>query len=205
MFGCFFLYKFRSIIFFQVYLKNLLMEDEIRELFRNIHTEDANLRHDAFTKIINLTHDEVDWSYEVWDELLAQLKHKNNHQRAIAAQILCNLTKSDPEGRMITDLHKVIDVTRDERFVTARHSLQSIWKIAVVNDHLQNMVLEQLSIRFHSCALEKNCTLIRYDIIEIFRKIYDILNKEDIKLKAQELVETEKDPKYKKKYMSLWK
>lgn len=181
------------------------MEDEIRELFRNIHTEDANLRHDAFTKIINLTHDEVDWSYEVWDELLAQLKHKNNHQRAIAAQILCNLTKSDPEGRMITDLHKVIDVTRDERFVTARHSLQSIWKIAVVNDHLQNMVLEQLSIRFHSCALEKNCTLIRYDIIEIFRKIYDILNKEDIKLKAQELVETEKDPKYKKKYMSLWK
>ena len=32
----------------------------------------------------------VDWAYEGWDEALKNLKHKDNHNGAIAAQVLRN-------------------------------------------------------------------------------------------------------------------
>jgi len=40
---------------------------------------------------------------------------------------MSSLAKSDPK-RMLKELDTLFAVTRDERFVTARHSLQSLWK-----------------------------------------------------------------------------
>jgi hypothetical protein len=72
----------------------------------------------------------VDWAYDVWDQLIKDLIHPNNHQRSRVAQFLCSLAKSDPEKRMLEDFPAVWAVTKDKKFVTARHSLQSIWKKA---------------------------------------------------------------------------
>ena len=68
------------------------------------------------------------WAYDVWDGFLDGLKHKDNHVRAISSQILSNLAKSDPKEKMLKDFGKLLEVTKDERFVTARHCLQSLWK-----------------------------------------------------------------------------
>jgi HEAT repeat protein len=137
----------------------------------------------------------VDWAYEVWDEMVQNLSHKNNRQRAIAAQVLCNLAKSDPEMRMLDDFDSLLAVTRDERFVTARHCLQSIWKVGLAGKQQREILLEGLEGRFYDCRLEKNCTLIRYDIIVALKNIYDGNPGEDIQNKAIELIETEPDLK----------
>ena len=71
----------------------------------------------------------VDWAYDLWNEVVENLSHKDNHNRAIAAQVLCNLAKSDPEGRILKDFDTLLAVTRDARFVTARHCLQALWKV----------------------------------------------------------------------------
>jgi len=181
------------------------MDPITRKHLDNLQSEDANLRYEAFSSIISITHQPVDWAYEVWDDLLAQLQNKNNHQRAIAAQVLCNLAKSDPGNRMLKDLDKIMEVTWDERFVTARHTLQSLWKIAAVGKKLQTMVVERLVNRYHDCIKEKNCTLIRFDIIQSFRRLYDQVNDKEVKEKALELIQLENDPKYQKKYEGLWK
>ena len=52
---------------------------------------------------------------------------------------------------------------------------------------------------------EKNCTLIRFDIIQSLRKLYDAVKDEEVKAKALELIGTEADIKYRKKFASLWK
>jgi hypothetical protein len=62
-----------------------------------------------------------------------------------------------------------------------------------------------LARRFTECASEKNCTLIRYDIVESLRKIYDAAPDERVKAKALELIDTEADPRYRKKYAGVWK
>lgn len=159
------------------------------------------------TNLVNLhtTDRPVDWAYEVWDDLVARLRHQDNHERAIAAQVLANLAKSDPEKRMLRDFPALLAVTRDERFVTARHCLQSLWKVGAAGPEQRQIVVASLEQRYHECISEKNCTLIRYDIIQSLRHIYDAVPDETIKEKALALIETETDLKYRKKYATLWR
>ena len=147
----------------------------------------------------------VDWAHEAWDELVEGLTHKDNHVRAISSQLLANLARSDPKGRMFKDFDKLLAVTKDEKFVTARHCLQSIWKVGLGGKNAQIMVVKGLEKRYQECAKEKNGSLIRYDILVGLHNLYEATTSSEIKERALELIELEKDMKYKKKYASVWK
>jgi hypothetical protein len=181
------------------------MDKSTRTNLDNLHSEDGDTRFNAMNAILKMTEERVEWAHEVWDDMLAHLRHENNHQRAIAAQVLCNLAKSDTENRMVKDFAALLAVTKDERFVTARHCLQSLWKVGAAGKKLQKIVVDGLADRFKECAAEKNCTLIRYDIIQGLKRLYDAVRDETIKAKALELIGTETDDKYRKKYASVWR
>jgi hypothetical protein len=181
------------------------MDQTTREHLNNLHSNDADSRYASFQYIINLTNQPVNWAYEVWDDLLNLLRTGDNHQRTIAVQVLSNLAKSDNEKRLLKDLDQLLVVTKDEKFVTARHSLQSLWKVAVVSDDLKKKVVDNLSKRFDECITEKNCTLVRYDILEVFRKIYDQVHDDKLKDTALAIIRKEDNVKYRKKYTGIWK
>ena len=180
------------------------MDETTRKLFGDLRRTDYQVRYITFLNILAETDKPVDWAYEVWDWLVAELKSEDNHQRAIAAQILGNLAKSDPQKRVLKDFDKLLAVTSDERFVTARHSLQAIWKVGAAGKEQRQMLVDALSSRFQDCASEKHYTLIRYDILQGFRNLYDAVGDESLKMKAQALIETEADPKYRQKYRRVW-
>ena len=83
--------------------------------------------------------------------------------------------------------------------------MQALWKVGVVGKKQQKLVIDGLTQRFKECRAEKNCTLIRYDIIQSLKNMYDVVADEKIRQKALELIESEEDLKYRKKYASLWK
>src|SRR5829696_6998202 len=180
------------------------MDDTTRNHLDNLRSKDRELQNKAYYYILEVTEKPVDWAYEGWDGLVKDLRHKDNHVRAIAAQVLANLAKSDPENRMKKDFPALLAVTKDEKFVTARHTLQSIWKVGI-EPKMKKTVVEGLASRFQECVSEKNCTLIRYDIIQGLHTLYNEVKDETIKKKALALIETEADAKYKKKYSSVWK
>ena len=126
-------------------------------------------------------------------------------ERSIASQILSNLAKSDPKQRILNDLPRLLQVTKDERFVTARHCLQALWKVGVSGESQRKALLKGLTGRFRECAAEKNCTLIRYDILVVLRRVYDVAGDEQIRDVAEKLIATEEDHKYRKKYMTVWR
>ena len=181
------------------------MDNTIQTQIDNIRSTDGDVQNKAYFYILEKTDKPVDWAYEVWDQMIENLTHKDNHVRAISAQVLSNLAKSDPKNRMLKDFHKLLEVTKDERFVTARHCLQSLWKVGVVGKKQQKVYMDGLERRFEECITEKNCTLIRYDILQSMRNVYDSAKDEKIREKALELIETEDDLKYRKKYATLWK
>lgn len=185
------------------------MNAETRALLDDVGSPDGQKQNAAYLRLLALTDQPVDWAYEAWDELLEGLGHKDNHVRAISSQVLCNLAKSDPDQRMLTDFGALLAVTRDERFVTARHCLQSLWKVGAAGAAQRAVYLDGLETRFHECASEKNCTLIRHDIIQSLRNVYDAAGSspgvEAVKTRALALIETEPDPKYRKKYTTVWK
>jgi hypothetical protein len=181
------------------------MDQRIRVSLEDLDSQDREVQNQAFMQLLAATCEPVDWAYEVWDEMLAMLSSRDNHQRAIAAQILANLARSDPDRRMLKDFAALLVVTKDERFVTARHCLQSLWKIGLAGPGQRQMVVDGLEGRFYECITEKNCTLIRYDIIQDLKNLYDAVKDEAVREKALALIETEEDLKYRKKYAGVWK
>jgi hypothetical protein len=181
------------------------MDQTTRTHVDNIRSTDKDVQNAAYAYVIEVTNQPVDWAYEVWDEMVDGLTHKDNHVRAIAAQVLCNLAKSDRDNRMRRDFDKLLNVTKDDRFVTARHCMQNLWKVGAAGKAQQQMLMAGLSHRFQECASEKNCTLIRFDIIQGLRNLYDQVHDEAIREKALALIETEPDVKYRKKYAGVWK
>ena len=67
------------------------------------------------------------------------------------------------------------------------------------------MPVNGLAGRFADCVAEKNSTLIRHDIIQDLRNLYDLENDEALRKKALEWIDREDDPKYRKKYASVWR
>jgi hypothetical protein len=181
------------------------MDSEIRTHFENLNGIDNEKQYQSYLILLPATEKKVDWAYEVWDELVAKLKHKDNHLRTITVQLLCNLAISDPENRILRDFDALLAVTRDKRFVTARHSLQALWKIGLAGEKQKALVLAGLKQRFAECAQEKNGTLLRYDIIVGLRQLFDFTNDATIKDLALQLIELEQDRKYRKKYAGAWK
>ncbi len=181
------------------------MNESIRAHLDHIYATDKTLQNQAYFAFLEATDQPVDWAYEAWDNLIEGLRHTDNHVRAIASQILCGLAKSDPEKRMLKDFEILLTVTKDERFVTARHCMQSLWKVGVSGAAQRQVYLDGLQTRFLECVGEKNGTLIRYDILQSLRKVYDHVKDETLREKALAWLETEDDLKYRKKYKSLWK
>ena len=101
------------------------MDKIIRTHLDNIRSDDGQVQFKAYDYLMKETEQPVDWAYEAWDEIVEGLTHKDNHVRAITSQILTHLAKSDPKGRIFKDYEKLLNVTKDERFVTARHCMQS--------------------------------------------------------------------------------
>ena len=124
------------------------MDKTTQTHLNNLWTENRQLQNDAFASILKATDKPVNWTYEAWDDLLANLKHKDNHNRAIAAQVLCNLAKSDPKNKILKDFNKLLMVTKDERFVTARHCIQALWKVGVAGKKQQKVYMDGLEHRF---------------------------------------------------------
>ena len=181
------------------------MNAAIRKHIENVRSKDGQVQNGAFLALMKASDRRVDWAYDVWDDLIKMLTDKDNHARAIGAQVLCNLARSDPKGRMLKDFDQLLAVTRDERFVTARHTFQAIWKVGLAGEKQRKLLLEGLGRRYKECAKERNCTLIRYDINVSLGNLYDAVKDDDIKKRALAWNETEPDLKYSKKYATVWR
>jgi hypothetical protein len=197
--------RLKKASYLPAYSKAIFMDPTLQSHLDDLHSGDKMLQNQAFTALLIATDRPVDWAYAIWDGMVADLRHKDNHVRAIAAQILCNLAQSDPDRRMLKDFDALLAVTKDARFVTARHCMQALWKVGIVGEAQRQQLVAGLERRFQECAAEKNCTLIRYDILQSLRNVYDQIKDEKIRVKALELIDTEPDLKYRKKYAGLWK
>ena len=181
------------------------MNKIIRTHLDNIRSADGQTQFKAYDYLMKETEQPVDWAYEAWDELVEGLTHKDNHVRAITSQLITHLAKSDLKGKIFKDFDKLLSVTKDERFVTARHCLQSLWKVGIVGKKHQAMYMDGLSRRFKECVTEKNGSLIRYDILVSMRNVYDEVKDETIREKALALMASEKEARNQKKCAAVWR
>lgn len=185
--------------------KGKIMDKAVKKCIENLESTDDKIRQEALQTILQLTEGQVDWVYEVWDELLAKLDHENSYQRSIAIMVLCNLAKSDREHRLNVSVDRLLAHTQDDKFITSRQCLQNIWKVATTNKQIREKILDHLEKRFRECAEEKHYNLIRQDIIQSLLFLYKEEKDGTLLTRAQALITEEKEEKYRKKYEAMLK
>lgn len=181
------------------------MDKFVRESLVNLSSTDDKIRLEALQTILKTTDDKVDWVYDVWDDLVAKLENENSYQRSIGIMVLCNLAKSDTENRIQTILVRLLAHTRDEKFITSRQCILNVWKLALTGSRTKEIILAHLEKQFEDCTGDKHYNLIRQDIIQSMRLLYDIEKDDGVLKLAKEMVKQEKEDKYRKKYEALLK
>jgi hypothetical protein len=181
------------------------MDKKIKEFIDNLGSTDDKVRLAALQIVLKITENKVDWVYDVWDDLVDKLGNENSYQRSIAIMVLCNLAKSDSENRIEGPLNRLLAHTKDDKFITSRQCIQNIWKVAAVNGRARKAILDHLEKQFAGCAEEKHYNLIRQDIIQAIRLLYDYKEDDRLLAWAKEMTKKEKDEKYRKKYESILK
>lgn len=181
------------------------MHRAAREVLAGFEDAEGGLSYERLNAILALTAKPVSWAYDVWDVLVEGLTDPGNHRRTIAAQLLSNLASSDPKKRILKDLDRIMAVTHDERFVTARHTLQAVWRIGLAGKKQREAIIARLAKRFEEAADEKPGRLIRYDIAVSLRQLYDATADRVAMETALRLIDTETDARHRKKYLTAWR
>ncbi len=181
------------------------MTERARALFEDRESPDRDVAYQALRELFEMTNEPVEWAYEFWDQLLSDLTHRAGNKRAFAAQMLARLAISDPEGRMLKDFRKVAAVMKDEKTVTARHTLQSLWRVGLAGPKQKAIVLEAFEERFRECAQEKNGTLVRTDVVTALGRFSTAAGDDTIEARVNALIEAEPDEKQRKKQRAAWR
>jgi hypothetical protein len=176
-----------------------------RALFADRESPDRDVAYQALVALFKMTEEPVEWAYEVWDPLLSDLTHRDGHKRAFAAQMLARLAISDPEGRMLTDFPRVAAVMNDEKPVTARHTLQSIWRVGLAGTERQALVVEALQKRFREAEDDKRGALVRTDVVTALGRLHQATGAEMVEAGAHALMESEPDERSRKKQRAGWR
>lgn len=182
-----------------------LMDKRARALLADRESTDRDVAYQALVGLWEMTEKPVTWAYDVWDQLLSDLTHRDAHKRAFAAQLLTRLAISDPDGRMLNDFPKVAAVMKDEKTVTARHTLQSLWRVGLAGPKQKTMLLEALEKRFLECPQEKAGRLVRTDVVTALARLFKATGDETIEARGSALVDAETDEKSRKKQRAAWR
>ncbi len=162
----------------------------------------------AWKAISEATEAPVPWAYDVWDELVAHLApDEDEHARALAAQALCNLAKSDPEARILEQIPAILQVNRDARTVAGRHVLGEIWKIGAAGPRQCSRLLSALVQRFVECERERKVHFVRLDTIAALNRLHRAVSgdqRADVERTALGLIDSERDIERREKLIALW-
>ncbi len=183
-----------------------MTEPRARELVEAIASSDRAIQGRAYEALLAATNEAVPWAYAVWSAVVEGLAARDNRCRSICAQVLANLAAhSDPEHRILDDLDRLADVMRDERFVTARHATQALWRVGLGGDVARAATVAALARRFRDCAGERNATLVRTDIVEALGRLHHACADPGIEQVARELMDEEPDEPARRKQHLAWR
>ncbi len=170
--------------------------EKIDTLFSNLESKDNKIRYDAFQELLTITDSEVEWVYDKWLDLIGKLSSDNSYQRSIGLMLLANLAKSDHENRISEILLKFFDCFNDEKFITSRQCIQSIWKIAICNKSNCGRIVAELERTYYeNIHLRSHGNLIKDDVIFSLSQITKHLNDKTTFDIAKKLIADEIDPK----------
>lgn len=149
------------------------MNAEILKYLNELSLKDNTTRKQAFDELLKLTESKVDWADEAFNVLAPKLESPNSFQRSIAMMLLSNLAKSGIENRMADILPAYLARLDDEKFITARQSIQACYKAAICCYSKRDEIINRLFSLYNSSRhIATHANLIQKDIVTSLYTIY---------------------------------
>jgi hypothetical protein len=179
---------------------------EIQDALRRLSSGDRSVHGEDFVLLQQATAQPVQWADAAWQLVMPLLRHGDNRVRSIAGQFLNALAAAgaSPET-VLGGLDALVSVTHDDRFVTARHVLVSLWKVGLRDGEVRRRLLAKLTQRSRSAVVEKNAALIRHDVVCCLRRLFDETGDEAVRSEAAALIADEPDTKNAQKMRAVWR
>lgn len=133
-----------------------MMDKETEMLLEMVEQGKRECQLTAFILLLEKSENRVDWSYEVWARLLLNLKSPDLYQRIGASQLLCYLSISDPEKRILQSFQDIWQCTYVPDQELAESVLRATWKIGLAGPDQRNILLQAYEERFKALCRSGN-------------------------------------------------
>ncbi len=118
--------------------------------------------------------------YKYWDDFATLLNHKNSYHRDFGLTLIANLTEVDKENRFLSIFDNYFKHLDDAKFMTARHCVQNTAKILANKEELRDNIINILLDVDKLCDFpQKQKSLLKSDVIEVFDGIYKEIKDKD--------------------------
>ncbi len=124
-------------------LSSKLTGADIKELVELLTEKDNEIRYNAFC-ILEQRSLEYNDVYPYIDMFINKLKSDNSYQRSIGLMLIAANTRWDSENKIDSVFDLYLSLATDEKPITARQCLQSIYKILPFKENLWKMIVEEL-------------------------------------------------------------
>ncbi len=122
-------------------LAKTLNKDDIQFLVGTLSEKDDKLRYNAFL-LLQAHSREKPSVYGYWDVLEQKLDSDNSYQRSLGVMLISENVRWDKEGKFSKIIGKFMARCNDEKFITARQTIQGIETIVKTTDKY-NQAFEQ--------------------------------------------------------------
>jgi hypothetical protein len=143
---------------------------DIRFLFGMLNEKDDKVRYNAFL-LLQSNSKETPFVYEYWGELEKKLGSDNSYQRSLGIMLIAENVKWDKDGKFNKTISKYLGCCNDEKFITARQTIQGLEIILKATDKFNDEIKQSLANLPLSQYKENQQKLLNKDISNILKII----------------------------------
>lgn len=120
-----------------------LYDEDIGQLIKWMGEKDDSIRYNSFLLLQHRSkiHNDV---YPYWDTFLEKLSSPNSYQRSIGLMLMAENARWDADGRFDTDIDLFLSFCDDEKPITVRQCVQSLYTVITYKKHLYGKIADKL-------------------------------------------------------------
>jgi hypothetical protein len=109
--------------------------------------------------------------YKYWDEFEKKLDNENSYQRSLGVMLIAENVRWDQGGKFSKTISKYLNCCTDEKFITARQTIQGIEIIVNATDKFNDIIKQRLVNLQLSQYKDNQQKLLTKDISNVLKKI----------------------------------
>ncbi len=147
-----------------------LTAPDIAFLVETLNEKDDKLRYNAFL-LLQAHSQNAPSIYPYWDTLAKKLDSDNSYQRSLGVMLIAENARWDSEGKFGKTISKFMACCNDEKFITARQTIQAIATIAKATNKYNQTFEQNLANLQFAQYKENQQKLLKKDVANTLKTI----------------------------------